>query len=540
MVAPFSIVVPLMATLAIGLGFSSPLRAQPGEDISNGGARVIHLGGGEFAVHTAPNTAARDPAGSTQRIDLRRVVHGYDPAIDPDVPRYTDVTLDDRVGVQVDEAGREYATITLYQIDPPLADVPSRERGIDRGIDMRTPADLVKSAYSNYVSAVFSDDAEQLPVPSHPIGHFFVKVEITGYPTILTGMTTVKRADEELVDLSLGHSLGLGGVLLIPQPGRLNSATEVVEELALRQRRLRVIDGRFYEAGPKGENVGPEFVIEDGNIVFARFKVPERNAKDALAMFVEFIAREQHRIFGSLINRPYKGTGAGCTPFAMAWLKASGIVPFVKEPVSAARVDDFSGAPTELSGLWSYLLRRAPVPWEIIGCDRRVGMKATIPAKLTTYDHLFHNERASDLREAVPGLAEKIRKDRGVVVSTLFAFGALTPLRDLVIANKRADPEDRGTYTWAADGDGFNAQFWDNARFSRWIKRLWQHGRAPDGIELAKEGRFLGVRVEAMDVSRQTEPFFSEADRIKERASRLGDSLAKASSCRVLFSYRLQ
>jgi hypothetical protein len=377
-------------------------------------------------------------------------------------------------------------------------------------------------------------------VPNHPIGHFFVKVEISGYPTILTGMTTIKRADEELVDLTLGQSLGVGGVLLIPQPGRLNSAEEVVDELRLRQKRLRVIDGRFYKRRPGGGDAGPEYIIEDGNVVFARFKLPVQNAKDALAMFVEFLAREQHRIFGSLINRPHKGTGAGCTPFAMAWLKASGVIPFVVEPEFPLRVDDMAEGSSELAGLWQYLLRRAPIPWSDIGCDQRLGIDRAIEAEFTAYDHLFHKESDSDLREAIPGLAERIRKDRGTVVSTLFAFGALTPLRDLVIANKRKDPKDLRRYEWAIDAEGFNALFWDNARFSRWIKRLWRSGDAPDGVELVKEGRFLGIYVDAMNVSRQREPFFTEADRIGEIRGRLAHDLANAQSCRELFSYRVQ
>ena len=532
--------VSIVSALLVGLGVSLPLRAAQSEDISHGGAKVIHRGAGKFLVSAASATVKANTAQSLKTVDLKRVVHGFDPTVDPDVPRYTNVTLNDRVGPQIDESGREFALITLYQVDPPLADLPSREAGVDRGIDMRTPADMVKSTYSNYVSPVFTDDDEQLPVPSHPIGHFFVKVEIGGYPTILTGMTTIARSDTELRDLTLGEGLGVGGVLLIPQPGRLNSAKEIIDEMRLRQRRLRVVDGRFYKEGAQGGNVGPEYIIEDGNVVFARFKVPAANAKDALAMFVEFIAREQHKIFGSLINRPYKGTGAGCTPFAMAWLKAAGVIPFVKEPELARRVDDLGDPPMKLSNLWSFLLRRAPIPWADIGCDRRVGIAATIPARLTSYDQLFHNERTSDLRQAIPGLAEKIRKDRGSVVSTLFAFGALTPLRDLVIASKRNDPGEHGNYGWASDGKGFEGQFWDNARFSRWVKRLWRSGRPSDGIELVKEGRFIGVAVDAMNTARQNEPYFSEADRIHQKIGRLGHDMANARSCQVLFSFGVQ
>jgi len=293
------------------------------EDISHGGARVFHQGGGVFQVTPASAESAQ-PA----EIDLKRIRHRYDRAVDPDVPTFTNVTLNDRHRRLIDSDGRAYALITLYQIDPPLTDLPSKEPGVDRGIDMRSPADMVKSAYSNYVSPVLTDDVERRPVPSHTIGHFFVKVEIGGYPTLLTGMTTIQRADAEMADVTLGRKLGIGGVLLTPQLGRLNSAEEAVEELQLRQRRLRVIDGlHYHQEGTR--NVGPEYIIEDGNVVFARFKLLETNAKNALAAFVEFLWRGQHNIFGSLISRPYKGTGSGCTPFAMMWLKAAGVIPFV-------------------------------------------------------------------------------------------------------------------------------------------------------------------------------------------------------------------
>ena len=224
----------------------------------------------------------------------------------------------------------------------------------------------------------------------------------------------------------------------------------------------------------------------------------------------------------------------------MAWLKASGIIPFVVEPGLSRRVDDMTGDPTGMSDLWQFLLRTAHIPWADIGCDRRLGIDQAMPAKYTAYDHLFHNESKSDLRSAIPGLAEKIRKDRGSVVSTLFAFGALTPLRNLIVASKRHDPNDVGNYQWAIDGQGFNAQFWDNARFSHWIKQLWESGQALEGIKLAREGRFVGISVDAMNVSRQAEPFFKEADRIKSKTERVGLRLSKSSTCHDLFSYRLQ
>jgi hypothetical protein len=170
-----------------------------GQDISAAGMPVRHLGDGRFAV-------------ADSVIDLHAIAHAYDPGKDPDVPLATNVTLDDSVPQRTDDAGRSFATITLYQIDPPLTGLPSREPGIDRGTDFRDPANLLKAAYSNYVSPVLTEDRVPVRVASHPIGHFTVKVEIPGYPTLLTGMTTIARADTELVDLTIGRQLGIGGV----------------------------------------------------------------------------------------------------------------------------------------------------------------------------------------------------------------------------------------------------------------------------------------------------------------------------------------
>ncbi|MBS0560273.1 MAG: hypothetical protein JSR21_09485, partial [Proteobacteria bacterium] len=246
------------------------------EDITATGAAVRHLGGGRFLI-----------GGET--IDVHAIRSAHDPTVDPDVPAATNVTLNDIVPPAAGGA-RSHAVITLYQVDPPLTGQPSREAGIDRGTDFRDPANLVQAAYSNYVSPVQTDGPVPVRVAGHPIGHFMVKVEVPGYPTVMTGMTTIARADKELVDLTLGRGLGVGGVLLTPEPGRLNSAAEVVRELALRQRALRVVDGLYFHR-VNGRNVGPEYRFADGRVVFLRVTLPVRNAEDALAYFVEYIHR---------------------------------------------------------------------------------------------------------------------------------------------------------------------------------------------------------------------------------------------------------
>jgi hypothetical protein len=455
---------------------------------------VRHIGDGRFVI-----------GGTT--IDLHAVAHAYDPNVDRDVPLATNVTLNDVVPEPTD-TGRSYATITLYQIDPPLTGLPSREPGVDRGTDFRDPANLVKAAYSNYVSAVLTEDRVPVHVASHPIGHFTVKVEIPGYPTVLTGMTTIARADTELVDLTIGRQLGIGGVLLTPEPGRLNSSAEVARELALRQRRLRVVDGLYFHV-VGGRNVGPEHLFDDGRVVFVRVRLPVVNATDALAYFIEYIHRGEHNRFGSLLNNPFKGTGAGCAAFAMGWLQAAGAIPFITAPQRpAASVADDDNQ----QELWRATQGRLHLPWRLIGCDERLGAAQVTPAQLTIYDLLFHGETTGFIRNASEGLAAHIRDSYGSVASTLFQMGALTPLRDLVINGRRKDPRDRADYTWS--GPGIDVTYWDNARFAAWIRRLWANGPRDSHVSLVREGRFRGIEIDAMAAPRQREPFFSAADRL--------------------------
>lgn len=484
-----------------------------GQDITATGAAVRHLGGAHFAL-------------GGQVLDLGAIGHGHDPAIDRDVPLATDITA----GTLAAAAPGGRVVITLYQVDPPLTGLPSREPGIDRGTDFRDPAVLVKAAWSNYLSPVFTDDPVPVRVAGHPIGHFFVRVEIPGLPVLLTGMTTIDRADAELVELTLGRQLGIGGVLLTPQPGRLNSAAEVARELALRQRPLRIGDGLRMRGALGGANAGPEYRFEDGRTVFARFILPVRNATDALAFLVEHIARSGHERFGSLLNRPFRGTGAGCAAFAMAWLQAAGVIPFIAEPAA--------GPPPEVpealgpGEAWRAWHARLSIPWRHLGCDERVGAAAPHPADYTIFDLLVHGENPGFIREASGGLVARIRERYGVVPATAFQLGAYTPLRDLVLNARRKDPSDRGDYTW--NGPGLTLAYWDNARFSAWVRRVWQNGPRDPRLRLAREGRFVGVEIDASGTPRQREPFFAMAER---RAAMLRGGFP---SCQAAFAAGLE
>ncbi len=137
-----------------------------------------------------------------------------------------------------------------------------------------------------------------------------------------------------------------------------------------------------------------------------------------------------------------------------------------------------------------------------LGCDERIGAAAIHPAGYTIYDLLFHGETASFIRDASEGLAARVRASFGMVPATLFQFGVLTPLRDLVIDAKRKDPDDRGNYSWS--GAGVDIPYWDNSRFAAWVRRQWEEGPQDPHVTLVRERRFVGVEIDGMGVARMT------------------------------------
>jgi hypothetical protein len=484
-----------------------------------------------------PATTGPEPLRAAGVLELRAIPTGHDRARDGDVPAFTDVTLPGIVPDLRDSRGRAFAVITLYNVEPPLSGLPSGRPGVDRGLDMSSPATLVKSAYANYVSPVMTNDAERLPVPAHPIGHFYVKAEIPGQPPILTGMTSTARADAELIDLTLGRRLGIGGALLTPQPGRLNTAAEAMRELSLRQRELLVVDGLGF-AVRDGMNVGPKYILRDGNVVFARFRVPVANADDALAFFAGFVARGDHDVFGSLIGRPWQGTGAGCAAFAMCWLKAAGVIPFVDETGPTRHIAGPDHVPRPGAPFWEHFYTRVHLPWDHVGCDARIGLAGPPQeARLTVEDALFEGLRAREVVAALDGLAAAVRQHYGPVAGSAIRYGARTPLREVATTARRKDPRGQGSYDWAAPGEGFAVGFWDNGRFTRWVKAQWspsvsEAALAREGIRRVREGRFRGVEVDAMDAPRQREDFFARAVERDRLMARVRSGEIAAATCR--------
>ncbi|MBS0560762.1 MAG: hypothetical protein JSR21_11975, partial [Proteobacteria bacterium] len=222
--------------------------------------------------------------------------------------------------------------------------------------------------------------------------------------------------------------------------------------------------------------------------------------------------------------------------FALSWLQAAGVVPFVMQPPPERHGAEPSGdfGP---DGFWRASRATLHLPWRLTGCDERVGAPRAFPAQLTIYDLLFHGMTPAFVRAASEGLAEQIRSAYGTVAATLFQIGALSPLRDLVIGAKRKDPQDRGDYTWA--GPGMDVGYWDNSRFSTWIHRVWAEGPRDPRVTLAREGRFMGIAIDATAAPRQRERLFAAADEIARKRAAAG-SLPPALSCQEVFDRGLE
>src|SRR6202000_2374345 len=82
---------------AVKLGLHPPVAraATSSDDITGAGAAVRQLGSGQFLI-------------GNEVIDLHAIAHVHDPAVDPDVPARTNVTLNDSLA-QMDSHGQGYA-----------------------------------------------------------------------------------------------------------------------------------------------------------------------------------------------------------------------------------------------------------------------------------------------------------------------------------------------------------------------------------------------------------------------------------------------
>jgi hypothetical protein len=151
----------------------------------------------------------------------------------------------------------------------------------------------------------------------HTIGHCFMELKSPDGDRELTGSTTAPDAPSD-ADFITKHGYGLG-VLFAPMKGALDKSEKLEEELHDR--------------------------YQTGKAMFIRFIISEK-AYDRMKQYIdEYRERGYDGIYNGM-NEPRKGTGAGCSAFAMSFLDVCGYVdPFFKK----------------------YWIRKVNLPTELVG-----------------------------------------------------------------------------------------------------------------------------------------------------------------------------
>lgn len=131
----------------------------------------------------------------------------------------------------------------------------------------------------------------------HTIGHAFMELRKDGKRVELTGSTTSPDAPSD-AEFITKHGYGLG-VLFAPMKGALDLSEK--------------LDGELIDR------------YKTGKVMFIRFIINERAYSRMKQYIDEYRARGYDKIYNGN-NEPRKGTGAGCSAFAMSFLDVCGYI----------------------------------------------------------------------------------------------------------------------------------------------------------------------------------------------------------------------
>ncbi|EKD83716.1 MAG: hypothetical protein ACD_39C00498G0004 [uncultured bacterium] len=131
----------------------------------------------------------------------------------------------------------------------------------------------------------------------HTIGHCFMELRKDGKRVELTGSTTAADAPSD-ADFITKHGYGLG-VLFAPMKGALDNSDK--------------LDGELIDR------------YKTGKVMFIRFAINEQAYLRMKQYIDEYRARGYDKIYNGS-NEPRKGTGAGCSAFAMSFLDICGYI----------------------------------------------------------------------------------------------------------------------------------------------------------------------------------------------------------------------
>lgn len=152
-------------------------------------------------------------------------------------------------------------------------------------VNWESPGHLFRSVFWNIATA-----------QSNPMSHINVSVQCSNAKSLTSGMTRV-------FDLRVIRSvfLGNGGLDLLTQqyPGRLLSQKEIFDHLpqALEQNRIQALS----------------------------FHIHPSTCQRLISYYSEYKSRNYGQIYSGFKQNPFKGEGAGCSAFALSFLKVAGL-----------------------------------------------------------------------------------------------------------------------------------------------------------------------------------------------------------------------
>lgn len=252
----------------------------------------------------------------------------------------------------------QQSSISLYMIRSP------------HGLDWRSPSLLVKSTLKNSFTSVgffskktvyvrdqgFEEQEFWNSVPNHPIGHLEVAIRCEGENSIYTGMTSSDDFEAPYDMFINGYGLG---ILMKTQEGKLEKGKDLFREIQSRRRYV-------------------------GNIAELKFRISKEQCSQMKVYLQDYIYHGLDARYGSLVDRPLRGDGAGCAAFGMAFVRALGIIPLREEDLDELHFanewrrtinisenyigDAINDAVIGVFGLWK---RTETLPWQHPGVPYR-------------------------------------------------------------------------------------------------------------------------------------------------------------------------
>jgi hypothetical protein len=201
--------------------------------------------------------------------------------------------------IKKDETNSSQNELTIFAVNPPSP------------IDWSTPGKLLKTIILNglksegyYTKEENSDGVESQTyhsIHSHFIGHMFMQLKCSGYPTVLTGMSSPGTTEMKGIMLE-GKSFSQ---IIESVPGYFNISEKLEAEINFRREHI-------------------------GNLNSMQIKMSENQCQQLLNYLVEYKSCGVDSRYGGLNANPHIGEGAGCSAFSVSFLQRLNLVPMLE------------------------------------------------------------------------------------------------------------------------------------------------------------------------------------------------------------------